>query len=181
MTDTRNGVRCVEGNASKMSKQAGGRPAKSGARRELKTFRLVPTAIERLERLASERGGSTSDVLNELLLESGEADRPRRLEVVPVANELGVTSSPAVTRFRVLPGGGRATEEAAPKVAHELERLRDGLGGVLAEVENLMTEQLGDEIPKKDQYGNGFRAGMLEALETCYALLQAELLMSEGC
>ena len=165
-----------------MSKQAGGRPAKSGTRRELKTFRLVPSAIERLERMASERGGSTSDVLNELLLETMDLNRPRRLEVVPVANELGVTSSPAVTRFRVLPGGGRPTEDPmAPKGAHELERLRDGLAGVLAEVENLMTEQLGDEIPKKDEYGNGFRAGMLEALESCYALLQAEMLMSEGC
>jgi hypothetical protein len=142
---------------------------------------LVPSAIERLERMASERGGSTSDVLNELLMEAAEANRARRLEVVPVANELGVTSSPAVTRFRVLPGGGRPPEENAPKVAHELERLRDGLAGVLAEVENLMTEQLGDEQPKKDEYGNGFRAGMLEALETCYALLQAEMLMSEGC
>lgn len=163
-----------------MSKQAGGRPAKSGARRELKTFRLVPSAIERLERMASERGGSTSDVLNELLLEAAELGRPRRLEVVPVANELGVTSSPAVTRFRVLPGGGRAAEESAPKVAHELERLRDSLAGVLAEIEDLMTEQLGEEAPKKDEYATGFRSGMLEALETCYALLQAELLMSEG-
>lgn len=163
-----------------MSKQAGGRPAKSGARRELKTFRLVPSAIERLERMASERGGSTSDVLNELLLEAAELARPRRLEVVPVANELGVTSSPAVTRFRVLPGGGRAADEAAPKVAHELERLRDSLAGVLAEIEDLMTEQLGEEAPKKDEYATGFRSGMLEALETCYALLQAELLMSEG-
>lgn len=169
-----------------MSKQAGGRPAKSGTRRELKTFRLVPTAIERLERMASERGGSTSDVLNELLMEATELNRARRLEVVPVApelsvaNELGVTSSPSVTRFRVLPGSARTSEENGPKVAHELERLRDGLAGVLAEVENLMTEQLGDEIPKKDEYGNGFRSGMLEALETCYALLQAEMLMSEG-
>jgi hypothetical protein len=174
---------CVEGIPETMSKQAGGRPAKSGARRELKTFRLVPTAIERLERMASERGGTTSDVLNELLLEAAEAaelSRQRRLEVVPVANELGVTSSPAVTRFRVLPGGGRGTEEAAPKVAHELERLRDSLAGVLAEIEDLMTEQLGEESPKADEYATGFRSGMLEALETCYALLQAELLMSEG-
>ena len=120
------------------------------------------------------------DVLNELLLEHAELARQRRLEVLPVANELGVTSSPAVTRFRVLPGGGRPTEEAAPKVAHAIERMRDGLGGVLAEIEDLMTEQLGDEAPKKDEYASGFRAGMLEALETCYALLQAELLMSEG-
>jgi hypothetical protein len=180
-----------------MSKQAGGRPAKSGARRELKTFRLVPDAIERLERLAGERGGSTSDVLNELLLEAraryeadlelGDAGRQPRLEV------LGAHSStvPAVARFRVLPGKGKAVDESDPRVAHELERLRDALGGVLGEIEDLMAEQLAevDEPgPKKGarhatkleaEYGSGFRAGMLEALETAYALLQAELLISD--
>lgn len=173
-----------------MSKQAGGRPAKSGARRELKTFRLVPDAIERLERLASERGGSTSDVLNELLLES---QSQRRLEVLPAPGE--AAELPAVARFRVLPGGGKSIESNDPRVAHELERLRDALGGVLDEIEALMGEQMAenelaaDAPPAKKgsrvagrldaEYGAGFRAGMLEALETSYALLQAELLMSE--
>lgn len=158
-----------------MSKQAGGRPAKSGARRELKTFRLVPDAIERLERLASERGGSTSDVLNELLMESGAP----RLEVVGQPAPV-----PAVARFRVLPGGGKG-EESDPRVAHELERLRDSLGGVLDEIENLMAEASAPEAPGKKvsrrldaEYEGGFRDGMLEALETAYALLQAELLMT---
>ena len=180
-----------------MSKQAGGRPAKSGARRELKTFRLVPDAIGRLERLASERGGSTSDVLNELLLEArGRFDEAhtRRLEVLPAPGDEYDEALPAVARFRVLPGGGKTLDESDPRVAHELERLRDGLGGVLGEVEALMAEQLAEgqlavDAPaaKKGartsgrldaEYGAGFRAGMLEALETAYALLQAELLMS---
>lgn len=173
-----------------MSKQAGGRPAKSGARRELKTFRLVPDAIQRLERLASERGGSTSDVLNELLMESRgrfgddhetvDGGRHPRLEV------LGAQCAPvpAVARFRVLPGGGKS-DEADPRVAHELERLRDALGGVLDDIESLMTEQVAEAAPtgKKatrpdPEYASGFRDGMLEALETAYALLQAELLIS---
>lgn len=158
---------------AKMSKQAGGRPAKSGTRRELKTFRLVPNAIERLEQLARERGGSTSDVLNEVLLESADV-RPRRLEVV---NAFDAERSPAVARFRVLPGGSKPAEDQSPKLAHEVERLRDSLGGVLAEIENLMAEQL---IETQDgEYGSGFRAGMLEALETAYALLQTELLISD--
>ena len=170
-----------------MSKQAGGRPAKSGARRELKTFRLVPDAIARLERLAGERGGSTSDVLNELLLEvrgrytdAAEAASPR-LEVVGTD-----AAVPPVARFRVLPGGSKPSVEADPRVAHELERLRDALGGVLEEIEQLMTEQLAEESPatKKGvarpdrEYASGFRDGMLEAFETAYALLQAELLIS---
>lgn len=177
-----------------MSKQAGGRPAKSGARRELKTFRLVPDAIQRLERLAGERGGSTSDVLNELLLEArtrAEEPAPRRLEVLPAPGDEADASLPAVARFRLLPGGGRTVDENDPRVAHELERLRDGLGGVLGEIEALMAEQLAEtqlaaDLPPTKrmasrldaEYGAGFRAGMLEALETAYALLQAELLMS---
>lgn len=167
-----------------MNKHAGGRPAKSGARRELKTFRLVPDAIERLDTLARERGGSTSDVLNELLLHRGP-----RLEVLPGPAEGDVACAPNVTRFRVLPGRARHTDAAedAGRVQHELERLRDALGGVLGEIEDLMTEQLaeGQEATKKgaraaDPYGQGFRDGMLEALETAYALLQAELLMSDA-
>ena len=162
-----------------MSKQAGGRPAKSGTRRELKTFRLVPDAIEHLERLASERGGSTSDVLNELLLEAG--DEPLegpRLEV------LGAQATPpAVARFRLLPGGGKG-DPADPRVAHELERLRDALGGVLVDIEGLMAEQNGARVPRQSakrdvEYATGFKHGMLEALETAYALLQAELLISD--
>lgn len=172
-----------------MPKQAGGRPSKSGARRELKTFRLVPDALEHLERLANERGGSTSDVLNEILMESQAAARPRLLEVVsPVAEPGG--AMPAVSRFRVLNGGGKPTEEGPdPRVAHELERLRDGLAGVLAEIEDLMAEQIAEapESAKKGKqkaeemaYAGGFRDGMLEALETAYALLQSEMLITES-
>jgi hypothetical protein len=174
-----------------MNKHAGGRPAKSGARRELKTFRLVPDAIERLDRLARERGGSTSDVLNELLMDGRplEADAPRapRLEVLPGPTEADLGAA-NVTRFRVLPGKARPdAAEDAGRVQHELERLRDALGGVLGEIECLMTEQLaeGQEATKKgarasDPYGQGFRDGMLEALETAYALLQTELLISDS-
>ena len=175
-----------------MNKHAGGRPAKSGARRELKTFRLVPDAIDRLDTLARERGGSTSDVLNELLLTGRGLDaadaRGPRLEVLHAPTEADACA-PNVTRFRVLPGKGRGTDAAedAGRVQHELERLRDALGGVLGEIEDLMTEQLaeGQEPAKKgaramDAYGQGFRDGMLEALETAYALLNAELLMSDG-
>lgn len=161
-----------------MSKQAGGRPAKSGARRELKTFRLVPAAIERLERLAGERGGSTSDVLNELILDSAEAARVRRLEILPSPAEAEREAAPAAARFKVLSGGGKQqlAEEAVQKTTHELERLRDSLGGVLAEIESLMSEQ--EAEPAEDAYAGGFRAGMLEALETAYTLLQSELLIS---
>lgn len=171
-----------------MAKQAGGRPSKSGTRRELKTFRLVPDALEHLERLANERGGSTSDVLNEILMESQTAARPRLLEVVSPVAEPGSTV-PAVSRFRVLNGGGKPTEEGAdPRVAHELERLRDGLAGVLAEIEDLMAEQIAEASePKKGKqkaedvaYAGGFRDGMLEALETTYALLQSEMLITES-
>lgn len=170
-----------------MNKHAGGRPAKSGARRELKTFRLVPDAIERLERMAGDRGGSTSDVLNDLLMaaDPAEAHRPPRLEVLPAPSE-AEAPAPNIARFRVLPGKGRVdAAEDAGRVSHELERLRDALGGVLGEIECLMTEQLaeGAEAAKKrgaDAYGAGFRDGMLEALETAYALLQAELVISEG-
>ena len=73
---------------------------------------------------------------------------------------------------------------------------RIGLGGrdELAQLSTLfdsMAEQLAEtqlaaeQPPTKRmagrldaEYGAGFRAGMLEALETAYALLQAELLMS---
>ena len=176
---------CGRIDVANMSKQASGRPSKSGARRELKTFRLVPSAIQQLEKLASERGGSTSDVLNELLLEHVESSRPRLLEVLPPVAEPGGVAAPGITRFKVLPGGGKPVEEANPKVAHELERLRDGLAGVLAEIENLMTEQLNEEPAKgkktkEVEYESGFRHGMLEALETAYALLQSELLISES-
>ena len=92
-----------------------------------------------------------------------------------------------IARFRVLPGKGRVDHaEDAGRTAHELERLRDALGGVLGEIESLMTEQLaeGAEAARKggrsDAYGGGFRDGMLEALETAYALLHAELLISDG-
>ncbi len=178
-----------------MNKHAGGRPAKSGARRELKTFRLVPDAIGRLDTLARERGGSTSDVLNELLLhgrglDGGEAPRLPRLEVLPGPAEGDAAVAPNVTRFRVLPGKGRTTDAAedAGRVQHELERLRDALGAVLGEIEDLMSEQLaeGQEVAGKkgaraaEPYAEGFRDGMLEALETAYALLQAELLISDG-
>lgn len=179
-----------------MNKHAGGRPAKSGARRELKTFRLVPDAIERLDTLARERGGSTSDVLNEILLhgrglDAVDAPRAPRLEVLPGPADGESTVATNIARFRVLPGKGRATDAAedAGRVQHELERLRDALGAVLGEIEDLMSEQLaeGQEgvVTKKgaraaDPYGQGFRDGMLEALETAYALLQTELLISDG-
>ena len=178
-----------------MNKHAGGRPAKSGARRELKTFRLVPDAIERLDTMARERGGSTSDVLNELLLtgrglDAPEAHRAPRLEVLPGPTEGEAPTTATVARFRVLPGKGRATDavEDAGRVQHELERLRDALGAVLGEIEELMAEQLtaGQEATGKkgariaSPWDQGFRDGMLEALETSYALLQAELLMSDG-
>lgn len=178
-----------------MNKHAGGRPAKSGARRELKTFRLVPDAIARLDTLARERGGSTSDVLNELLLhgrglDAGDGPRGPRLEVLPGPVEGEATLAPNVARFRVLPGKGRATDAAedAGRVQHELERLRDALGAVLGEIEDLMSEQLAEgqeAVGKKgaraaDPYAQGFRGGMLEALETAYALLQAEVLISDG-
>ena len=167
-----------------MNKHAGGRPAKSGARRELKTFRLVPDAIERLERMASDKGGSTSDVLNELLMCDEPARQPR-FEVLPHPVE-AETPIGNIARFRVLPGKGRIDHaEGAGRTQHELERLRDALGGVLGEIESLMTEQLGEaaEAARKranDAYGSGFRDGMLEALETAYALLQAEVLISDG-
>lgn len=162
-----------------MSKQAGGRPAKSGARRELKTFRLVPDAIARLERLAGERGGSTSDVLNEVLLELSDAARARRLEVFSPAidAEADGRTAPAVARFRVIDGGGQKPIDAA-KVSHELERLRDSLAGVLEEIEGLMAEQVQD-AESEDEYASGFKAGMLEALETTFTLLQSELLTSD--
>lgn len=170
-----------------MNKHAGGRPAKSGARRELKTFRLVPDAIERLERMAGDRGGSTSDALNELLLadEATETPRQPRLEVLHAPTEAEVPTA-NIARFRVLPGKGRVdAADDAGRTSHELERLRDALGGVLGEIESLMTEQLAEaaEASKKrgvDAYGSGFRDGMLEALETAYALLQAEVLISDG-
>lgn len=168
-----------------MTKQASGRPSKSGTRRELKTFRLVPSAIQQLEKLANERGGSTSDVLNEILMEAVEAARPRRLEVLAPVAEPGQVAAPGITRFRVLAGGGKPAEEADPRVAHALERLRDGLAGVLSEIEDLMAEQLAEAPPetakkgKEAEYATGFRHGMLEALETAYALLQSELLVSE--
>src|SRR6185312_8550688 len=111
-----------------MSKQAGGRPVKSGTRRQLKTFRLVPDAIQRLECLAGERGGSTSDILNELLLEArlrldeetdaGESVRLPRLEVLGAH----AAAVPAVARFRILAGGGKGAVDADPRIAHELER-----------------------------------------------------------
>ncbi|MEB3197215.1 MAG: hypothetical protein VKP62_08425 [Candidatus Sericytochromatia bacterium] len=175
-----------------MNKHAGGRPAKSGARRELKTFRLVPDAIKRLEGLAHERGGSTSDVLNELILharrtEAGDAARAR-LEVIPGHGDGDTDKVACMSRFRVLTGRGpsRLADDVG-RVSQELARLRDGLGAVLGEIEALMSEQLlepTDALRKgaraQDPYGQGFKDGMLEALETAYSLLQAELLISEG-
>lgn len=161
-----------------MTKQAGGRPAKSGARRELKTFRLVPDAIARLERMAAERGGSTSDVLNDVLLEELAARAQRRLELVAPASAAPDAGGPNVARFRLLPGKGKAPSAEASHLSNRLERLRDGLAGTLAEIEGLMAEQL--DGPANDGYAAGFRDGMLEALETAYTLLQAELLQSEG-
>lgn len=159
-----------------MTKQAGGRPAKSGARRELKTFRLVPDAIARLERMAAERGGSTSDVLNDVLMDEHAAARaPRRLELVSPGLECA--GGPNVARFRLLPGKAKAGAAEASHLANRLERLRDGMAGALVEIEGLMAEQL--EGPAHDGYAAGFRDGMLEALETAYSLLQAELLQSE--
>lgn len=176
-----------------MNKHAGGRPAKSGARRELKTFRLVPDAIDRLDALASERGASTSDVLNDLLIgsrriDAGDALRAPRLGVLPGQSDSDSAKITSLERFKVLTGRGRtATSEDAAHLSHELARLRDSLGGVLGEVEQLMAEQIAEsaETPRKasrgvDHYQQGFRDGMLEALETAYALLQAELLISEG-
>ncbi|MEB3222834.1 MAG: hypothetical protein VKS61_12230 [Candidatus Sericytochromatia bacterium] len=177
-----------------MNRQAGGRPAKSGARREVKSFRLVPEAIARLERLRQDRGGSTSDVLNDVLLgwrhaELLEPARAPRLGVIAGHAESEAPRGASLARFRVLPGrSAEAVEDAHSRVGHELERLRDGLGAVLGEIEGLMAEQLsegGDGPSRKgaralDAYGQGFKDGMLEALETAYALLQAELLMSEG-
>ena len=176
-----------------MNKHAGGRPAKSGARRELKTFRLVPDAIDRLDALAADRGASTSDVLNELLLvgrrmDSADPGRAPRWGVLPGQNEVDSPKVASLERFRVLTGRARGvvTDDVA-RLSHELARLRDALGGVLGEVEHLMAEQIADapEPSRKggragDAYGQGFRDGMLEALETAYALLQAELLISEG-
>ncbi|HEY9720559.1 MAG TPA: hypothetical protein V6D47_01005, partial [Oscillatoriaceae cyanobacterium] len=124
--------------------------------------------------------------LNEIVMDAVEAARPRLLEVVPPVAEPGQVAAPGITRFRVLPGGGRTAEEADPRVAHALERLRDGLAGVLSDIEDLMGEQLaeapeanGGKKSKEAEYATGFRHGMLEALETAYALLQSELLMSE--
>lgn len=174
-------------------KGAGGRPAKSGTRRELKTFRLVPDAISHLERVAVERGISTSDVLNDWLqgprgLGSDSASSwNRRLELVPAPEANGLVP------FRVLRGGGRSEGPATARTSHAMERLRDGLGGVLDELEALMGEQAtegtaeaeaakkagGKRGPADAAYATGFRDGMLEALETAYALLQAELLMSQ--
>lgn len=177
-----------------MNRQAGGRPAKSGARREVKSFRLVPDAIARLERLRMDRGGSTSDVLNDLLLggrsaELTEAARAPRFEVLPGQADADSPKLAPMARFRVLTGRTSDTaDDQSNRVGMEFERLRDGLGAVLGEIEGLMAEQLtepGDAPSRKgarslDAYGQGFRDGMLEALETAYALLQAELLMSEG-
>lgn len=176
-----------------MNRQAGGRPAKSGARREVKSFRLVPDAIARLERLRSDRGGSTSDVLNELLLtgraEPAEPARAPRFEVLPGQADVDAPKLAPLARFRVLSGRTADTvDDESNRMGLELERLRDGLGAVLGEIEGLMAEQLGEsaEGPARkgaramDPYGQGFRDGMLEALETAYALLQAELLISEG-
>jgi hypothetical protein len=177
-----------------MNRQAGGRPAKSGARREVKSFRLVPEAIARLERMRLDRGGSTSDVLNDVLLGWRHTELPEplpapRLGVIAGHVEGEAPRLAPIARLRVVPGRSpEAVVDAASRVGHELERLRDGLGGVLGELEGLMAEQLaeGGEGPVRkgaralDAYGQGFRDGMLEALETAYALLQAELLMSEG-
>lgn len=176
-----------------MNKHAGGRPAKSGARRELKTFRLVPDAIDRLDAMAAERGASTSDVLNDMLMglrrnDVAEAPRAPRLGVLPGQTDPDSSKVASLERFRVLTGRGRvALSDDAARLSHELARLRDALGGVLGEVEHLMAEQIaeGGEPTRKggrvaDPYGQGFRDGMLEALETAYALLQAELLISEG-
>ncbi|MEB3285451.1 MAG: hypothetical protein VKN33_09220 [Candidatus Sericytochromatia bacterium] len=176
-----------------MNKHAGGRPAKSGARRELKTFRLVPDAIDRLDTIAAERGASTSDVLNDLLLgvrraDHGDHSRGPRFSVLPGQHDVESSKVASLERFKVLTGRGRPgqTEDSA-RLAHELARLRDALGGVLGEVEHLMAEQIaGDAQPIRagskaaDPYAHGFRDGMLEALETAYALLQAELLITEG-
>lgn len=183
----------LEPESGESRKAAGGRPAKSGTRRELKTFRLVPDAIAHLERVAVERGVSTSDVLNEWLqgprgLGSEAAPAPRRLELVPPPD-----AKEGLVPFRVLRGGGQGASPVASPSHHALERLRDGLGGVLVDLEALMAEQAsegtaeaeaakkagGKRGPADAAYATGFRDGMLEALETAYALLQAELLMSQ--
>lgn len=173
-------------------KSSGGRPAKSGARRELKTFRLVPDALAHLERVAVERGVSTSDVLNDWLLGprglgADAPPAPRRLELVPAPE-----AKDGLVPFRVLRGGGPSTLPPS-RHSHALERLRDGLGGVLEELEALMAEQAtegtaeaeaakkagGKRGPADAAYATGFRDGMLEALETAYALLQTELLITQ--
>ncbi len=172
----------IERNTPTMNKQAGGRPAKSGARRELKTFRLIPEALNNLEALARERNATVSDVLNDVLLRRGDTvvtpdgARARRFDVVGGEG----TALGKVRPFRVLAGSGRGDGHA---LNQQLERLRDSLAGVLLELENIMAEQQGQagvsslrEI--ETEYESGFRAGMLEGLETAHYLLQAELLIA---
>jgi hypothetical protein len=136
-----------------MKTKTTGRPIKSGVRRELKTFRLLPEAIAYLESKSEVSGGSVSDVLNDILLTQQEPIAPK--------------TSGQIIPFQVL--NGSKTSDNSPQDI--VKYYRETLADLSDEIQSLYRETLASDNLITDEYS--YRDGMLEALESISVLLSS--------